>query len=62
MSDSPAAHSLTDVIWHLLSTEERFEDLGAEYFERRHDPEREARRLIHKLKALGHSVTLARAT
>ncbi len=53
------AHSLTDVIWHLLSTGEHFEDLGADYYDRRRDPEREARRLVHKLEVLGHTVTLA---
>ena len=53
------AHSLTDVIWHLLTTGERFEDLGADYYQRRRDPEREAQRLVHKLEALGHSVTLS---
>ncbi len=53
------AHSLTDVIWHLLSTGERFADLGADYYDRRRDAEREARRLVHKLEALGHTVTLA---
>ncbi len=52
------AHSLTDVIWHLLSTGERFEDLGADYYETRRDPERETRRLVRKLEGLGHSVTL----
>ena len=52
------AHSLTDVIWHLLATGERFTDLGADYYERRRDPERETRRLVRKLEGLGHSVTL----
>jgi transposase len=52
------AHSLTDVIWHLLSTGEVFEDLGADYYQSRRDPERETRRLVHKLESLGHSVTL----
>ena len=52
------AHSLIDVIWHLLSTGEHFTDLGADYYQRRRDPEREARRLVHKLEALGHAVTL----
>ena len=52
------AHSLTDVIWHLLSTGERFEDLGADYYDTRRDPQREARRLVRKLESLGHSVTL----
>ena len=32
------AHSLVDVIWHLLSTGEPFQDLGADYYERRRDP------------------------
>ena len=52
------AHSLTDVIWHLLATGERFEDLGVDFYQRRRDPEREAQRLVHKLQALGHTVTL----
>lgn len=55
------AHSLTDVIWHLLSTGEHFVDLGADYYQRHRDPEREARRLVRKLESLGHSVTLAPA-
>lgn len=56
------AHSLTDVIWHLLSTGERFEDLGADYYERRRDPERETRRLVRKLEDLGHTVDLTATT
>ena len=52
------AHSLTDVIWHLLTTGEVFEDLGADYCQGRRDPERETRRLVRKLESLGHSVTL----
>lgn len=56
------AHSLTDVIWHLLTTGERFNDLGADYYQARRDPERETRRLVHKLEVLGHSVTLTPAT
>jgi len=52
------AHSLTDVIWHLLTTGEVFEDLGVDFYQRRRDPEREARRLVDKLEALGHTVTL----
>jgi transposase len=56
------AHSLTDVIWHLLSTGERFQDLGADYYDRRRDPQRQARQLVRKLEALGHTVTLTAAT
>jgi transposase len=56
------AHSLTDVIWHLLTTGEIFEDLGVDYYQRRRDPERETRRLVHKLETLGHTVTLTPTT
>jgi transposase len=53
------AHSLCDVVWHLLSTGQHFEDLGADYFERRRDPERETQRLVRRLQRLGHVVTLS---
>lgn len=52
------AHSLLDVIWHLLSTGETYADLGADYFERRRDPDRQRRRLINQLEQLGYTVTL----
>ncbi len=52
------AHSLLDVIWHLLSTGERFVDLGSDYYERRRDRERETRRLVRQLEDLGHTVKL----
>ncbi len=55
------AHSLLDLVWHLLSTSEQFEDLGADYFQKRHDPEREARRLVRQLERLGHRVSLTPA-
>ena len=55
------AHSLTDVIWHLLTTGEIFQDLGADYYQQRRDPERETQRLVKKLEGLGHSVTLTSA-
>lgn len=53
------AHSLIDVIWHLLSTGEVFEDLGDDYFQHRRDPERETKRLVHQLEQLGYSVAIA---
>lgn len=55
------AHSLLDLIWHLLSTGECFQDLGDDFFVRRRDPERETRRLVHQLEQLGYTVTLATA-
>lgn len=56
------AHSLLGTIWHLLSTGEVFEDLGADYFERRRDPERQARRLVDRLEGLGYTVVLSAAS
>jgi transposase len=55
------AHSLIDVIFHLLSSGELFEDLGDDYFQRRRDPERQARSLVTQLEALGFSVTITAA-
>jgi transposase len=46
------------IIWHILATGKPSRELGADYFTRRLDPERETRRLIAKLEALGHTVTL----
>jgi len=43
--------------WHMLSTGELYRDLGGDYFLSR-DPERQTRRLVRRLEALGHTVTL----
>lgn len=52
------AHSLLDLIWHLLSTGELFHELGDDYFARRQDPKRQTRRLVNQLERLGYTVTL----
>jgi transposase len=52
------AHSLTDLLWHLLSTGECYQDLGGDYFQRRRDPARETTRLVRHLEELGFRVTL----
>jgi len=52
------AHALIVIIWHILATGKPYHELGAGYFTARLDPERETRRLIAKLEALGHQVTL----
>ena len=44
--------------WHVLATGKPYDDLGADYSDRRTDPGREAQRLIARLQALGHHVTL----
>jgi transposase len=55
------AHALAVIIWHVLAAGQPYHELGASYFTSRIDPERETRRLIAKLQALGHTVTLAPA-
>jgi transposase len=52
------AHALTVIIWHVLAGGIPYHELGSDFFTRRQDPERETRRLIAKLQALGHTVTL----
>jgi transposase len=55
------AHAILVIIWHVLATGKPYDELGEDYFTRRADPERETRRLIAKLEALGHRVTLEEA-
>jgi transposase len=52
------AHAITIIAWHVLTTGKPYHELGADYFDRRADPEREAQRLIARLEALGKHVTL----
>jgi hypothetical protein len=51
------AHTLLVIIWNVLASDTRHADLGADFYNHRNDPERETRRLIAKLEALGHTVT-----
>jgi transposase len=52
------AHSMLDVVWHLLTTGAFYEDPGADYFQRRHDPVAELKRLTRRIEALGFDVIL----
>jgi transposase len=55
------AHTLIVIIWHLLATGDSCADPGTDFYASRTDPAREAQRLIARLEALGHAVTLAPA-
>lgn len=55
------AHALLVIIWHVLATGTCYDELGGNYFTTRLDPERETRRLVARLEALGHAVTLESA-
>jgi transposase len=52
------AHTLIVIIWNVLAEDSPYTDLGADFYDRRNDPQRETRRLIAKLEALGHTVTI----
>ncbi|MHB1210571.1 MAG: IS110 family transposase, partial [Acidimicrobiales bacterium] len=52
------ANSMLFTIWHLLSAGAIYQDPGADYFERRHDPAVEAKRLARRIEALGFEVSL----
>jgi transposase len=52
------AHSMLAVVWHLLTTGVLYEDPGADYFQRRHDPAAEVKRLTRRIEALGYQVAL----
>jgi len=52
------AHAMIVIIWHVMVTGKPYHELGAGYFASLQDPERETRRLIARLQALGHTVTL----
>jgi transposase len=56
------AHALMIIIWHVMATGTPYDELGEDYFTTRMEPERETRRLVAKLEALGHAVTLEPAT
>jgi transposase len=55
------AHSIAVIIWQLWSTGTTYQDLGADYFERRHNPEQEANRLLRRLTQLGYQVQITAA-
>jgi transposase len=55
------AHAVLVIIWHVLAAGRGYDELGADYFDRRLDPERETARLIARLEALGRKVTVEEA-
>lgn len=55
------AHTLILIIWHVLTEGVPSTDPGADFCTRRTDPQQETRRLIARLQALGHKVTIDQA-
>jgi transposase len=54
------AHSLMVIVYHVLSRQTPYQDLGYDYFQRR-DSEAHKNRLVHQLERLGYQVTVASA-
>ncbi len=50
-------HSILVIIWHLLTNECDYQDLGGDYFVKR-DHQRQRDRLLDQLKGLGYRVTI----
>ncbi|MGW4975451.1 IS110 family transposase, partial [Streptomyces mirabilis] len=50
-------HSIITALWHMLTDNVPYQELGGTYYTRR-DPERVARRAINQLNQLGYTVTL----
>lgn len=51
-------HSILVVAYHVLDRGLPYEDLGADYFLRRHDPKRHAAKLVRQLQAIGYEVNI----
>lgn len=52
------AHTMLVIIWHLLANNCDYQELGADYFERRNDSAARQRYLVRELEKLGHTVVL----
>jgi transposase len=53
------AHTMIVIVWHILADDDAtYDELGADFFERRTNTEARQRQLIRQLEALGNKVTL----
>ena len=52
------AHSIVIAIWHIHTEHVDYNDLGVEWRARHSDPHAEADRLVRRLTALGHRLTI----
>jgi len=52
------AHTLIEIIWHVLADGAAYRDLGADYFSRHEDPDATKMRLIRQLENLGYQVSV----
>jgi len=52
------SHSLLEATWRILTTGNPYQDLGADYYLNRTNPDQRRRRAIDQLERLGLRVTL----
>lgn len=53
------AHTMIVIVWHILASEDAtYDELGADFFERRTNTQARQRQLVRQLEALGNKVTL----
>ena len=52
------AHTMMVIVWHLLDDTTNYDELGADYFDKRNDADARQRYLIRELEKLGNTVTL----
>lgn len=55
------AHTMIVIAWHMLTTGETYRELGGDYYTKREDPDRRARRLTNQLEQLGYNVAISPA-
>ena len=55
------AHSILKIAYYLISRQETYQDLGADYFDKK-QPEKVKKRLIKSLEKLGYQVTVKPVT
>ena len=52
-------HKILIAVWHILADNVGYQELGADYFDRRLSDDRKARRAVNELHRLGFQVTIA---
>jgi transposase len=55
------AHQILVIVWHMLTTNTAYQDLGSDWYHKQADPQQRINRLVRELQALGHEVTLTPA-
>jgi transposase len=55
------AHTILVIIWHVLTNDVPYTDLGSDYYTRRDDPDARKHRLLRQLQDLGYTVELTPA-